>query len=103
MQEGQPSVTAITAAMVRAAHLAFDKSPKIFSDPLALRLSGIENEVALQATLEEILAEITQLSSAAFAHTLSSHNRAFTVMRSRYTEDTLGNALERGITQYVIL
>jgi len=103
MQEGRPSVTAITAAMVRAAHLAFDAAPKIFSDPLAFGLSGIENEVALQATLEEMLAEITRLSSAAFAHTLSSHNRAFTVMRSRYTEDTLGSALERGITQYVIL
>lgn len=103
MQEGRASVTAITAAMVRAAHLAFDEPPKVFSDPLALRLSGIENEVALHATLDAMLAEVTRLSSAAFAHTLSNHNRAFTVMRSRYTEDMLGAALARSLTQYVIL
>jgi methyltransferase (TIGR00027 family) len=103
MQEGRPSATAITAAMVRAAHLAFDDAPKVFSDSLALRLSGMENVAALQATLDAMIAEVTRLSSAAFAHTLSSHNRAFTVMRSRYTEDTLDEALARGITQYVIL
>lgn len=103
MQEGRASLTAITAAMVRAAHLAFDKEPKIFSDPLALRLSGLENEAALQATLDTILTEITRLSSAAFAHTLSNHNRAFTVMRSRYTEDALAEACVQETTQYVIL
>jgi len=103
MQEGRPSATAITAAMVRAAHLIADDDPKVFSDPLALRLSGVEDEAALQATLNAMLEAIARQSSAAFAHTLSSCNRAYTVMRSRYTEDALGDALARGITQYVIL
>lgn len=103
MQEGQPSITAITAAMVRAAHLMVDDDPKIFSDLLALRLSGVENEASLHTTLGTIQEEIAQQTSPTFAHTLSNCNRAYTVMRARYTEDALGNALERGITQYVIL
>lgn len=103
MQEGQASATAITAAMVRAAHLVFDEKPTVFSDPLALRLSGMESEAALHTTMAAILTEITRLSSATLAHTLSNHNRAFTVMRSRYTEDALGDAMARGTTQYVIL
>jgi leucine carboxyl methyltransferase len=51
MEEGQPSVTSMTAARQRAAHMLRDDAPKIFQDPLALRLSGVESESALQATL----------------------------------------------------
>jgi hypothetical protein len=51
MEEGRPSVTAMTAARQRAAHMLWDDAPKIFQDPLALGLSGVESVGALQATL----------------------------------------------------
>ena len=51
MEEGRPSATAMTAARQRAAHMLWDDSPKIFQDRLALGLSGVESESALQATL----------------------------------------------------
>jgi methyltransferase (TIGR00027 family) len=53
--------------------------------------------------MDGILAEVMRMSSRALAHALSSHNRAFTVLRSRYTEDALRDAIRQGITQYVIL
>ena len=46
MEEGRPSATAIGAAMARAAHFLWAEDPKIFQDPLALRLSGLESEAA---------------------------------------------------------
>ena len=63
MEEGRPSATAIMAAMVRAAHLLWDEDPKVFQDPLALGLSGVENEAALHATFEAIRAEIARRST----------------------------------------
>jgi hypothetical protein len=48
MEEGRPSATATVAAMMRVAHLVLDDDPKIFQDSLALSLSGVENEAALQ-------------------------------------------------------
>jgi hypothetical protein len=51
MEEGRPSATAMTAARQRAAHMLWDDAPKIFQDSLALGLSGVESESALQATL----------------------------------------------------
>ena len=51
MEDGRPSATAMTAARQRAAHMLWDDGPKIFQDPLALGLSGVENEGALQTTL----------------------------------------------------
>jgi hypothetical protein len=57
MEEGRPSTTAMIAAMVRAAHLVLDDDPKILQDPLALGLSGVENEAALRARLEAIETE----------------------------------------------
>ena len=60
MEEGRSSATAMGAAMVRAAHLLWDDDPKIFQDHLALRLSGMESEAALQSTLEATQAELAR-------------------------------------------
>jgi len=89
MEEGQPSQTAIAAAIARAAHLLLDDDPKIFQDPLAFSLSGVESEAALLATHEATPA----------GHAL----RAFATLRQRYTEEALGDALARGVAQYVML
>jgi methyltransferase (TIGR00027 family) len=103
MEEGQPSATAIGAAMLRAAHLVLDDEPKILRDPLALGLSGVENETALQERLGAFQAEIARRSTPEVAQALARNIRANLAMRQRYTEDELGKALERGVTQYVIL
>jgi methyltransferase (TIGR00027 family) len=89
MEEGQPSQTAIAAAIARAAHFLLDDDPKIFEDHLAFGLSGIESEAALLA---------------AHRATPAGHaRRAFATLRQRYSEEVLEDALARGTGQYVIL
>ncbi len=103
MEEGRPSLTAIMVAMIRAAHLLLDDEPTILRDDLALGLSGVGNETALRGALDRLQAEIAQRSTPAFAHSLFRSLRAFTTWRSRYVEDALETAIQRGVAQYVIL
>jgi methyltransferase (TIGR00027 family) len=103
MEEGQPSKTAQFAAMWRAAHLLWDEAPKIFHDPLALDLSGTESEAALRAALDTLQATLAQRLSPEHAQALFLSMRAGTILRSRYTEDELNEALKRRVRQYVIL
>ena len=87
---GQPSATAYGTAMQRAAHQIFD-DPRVFEDPFALRIIGADREALLRSDPERYR---TRLSLAV---------RAFVVMRSRYAEDALAQAVQRGVRQYVIL
>lgn len=88
MQAGQPSRTAMAAAVLRAAHQLYD-SPLVFEDALAVGMAGSRAVAALQAgTLN--LRNPTSM-------------RAHVVMRARYTEDMLAAAFERGVRQYVVL
>src|SRR5262252_1590902 len=103
MEHGQPSRTALDAAMLRAAHLLLDADPKILRDELALGLSGVENEATLLTRLAAIETEVARRSTPEVAQAMASYIRAGTVMRQRYTEDELGKAIERGVGQYVIL
>jgi O-methyltransferase involved in polyketide biosynthesis len=48
MKENRPSATAQRVAMRRAAHQLLD-DPKVFDDPVALRIIGKESASALQA------------------------------------------------------
>ena len=89
--------------MMRAAHVLLDNEPKILRDDLALGLRGVENEAALRAVLSGLQAEIAQKTTPEFAHTLSRATRALMAWRSRYVEDELEEALQRGVAQYVIL
>ena len=91
MKEDRPSVTAQRVAMRRAAHQLLD-DPRVFDDPVALRIIGRESAAALQADPRQF--EATPLSS---------YLRAFVAARSRYAEDELGLGVRRGIRQYVIL
>ena len=86
MEEGRPSTTSMIAARIHAAHLLWDDAPKIFQDPLALGLSGVESPGASQATrrtMQDIYAGV--------------------LVRQRYAEDELATAVNRGVGQYVIL
>jgi methyltransferase (TIGR00027 family) len=103
MEEGQPSGTAMLAAMTRAAHLVQDGEPKVLRDDLALQLSGFENEAALRRTVEALLTEVAHHFDMESAQRLSQYARALITMRNRYAEDELSNAIGHGVGQYVIL
>jgi methyltransferase (TIGR00027 family) len=102
MEEGKPSSTAIAAALARAAHLHFDGVPKVFADPFALRLAGLESEAALHTALQSLRAEFSRRAPE-FGKVGAIDARARVLMRQRYAEDELGKALARGVSQYVIL
>ncbi len=91
MKENCSSRTALRVAMHRAAHQILD-DPRIFDDPLALRVLGPENAIAQdpnQMGLKE-----TPLSRVL---------RASLAARSRYAEDQLHAAIKQGVDQYVVL
>jgi methyltransferase (TIGR00027 family) len=85
MHYAQPSRTAQRVAMRRATHQVLD-APRVFDDPLAIAIAGGDSEPTPDAQQP-------------FARSL----RAFLAVRSRYAEDQLAAAVERGIRQYVVL
>jgi methyltransferase (TIGR00027 family) len=91
MKENCPSETALRVAMRRAAHQVLD-DPKVFDDPLAIRVLGGDNASALQPKPQWL--EETPLSRVL---------RASLAARSRYAEDELHIAVQRGVRQYVVL
>ncbi len=91
MKENCPSETALRVALRRAAHQVLD-DPKVFHDPLALRILGIENDSELSSNSKWL--EETPLSPVM---------RASLAARSRYAEDELHLAVRRGVCQYVVL
>jgi O-methyltransferase involved in polyketide biosynthesis len=89
--DGQPSLTAQTAAAARAAHLIVDDEPRIFADTLA------------EAMLGERAEEFIAYHRAHGTHPVLAGARAQATCRSRYTEDRLARGIEHGIGQYVLL
>lgn len=89
MHEARPSHTAEMVAMRRAAHQVFDGDPKVFTDPLALRIIGPEAEARMRARRQQ--------------HPFAKAGRALIVARSRFAEDELARAVGRGVRQYVVL
>jgi methyltransferase (TIGR00027 family) len=85
------SRTAIGVAALRAAHQLVDAEPRVLDDPVILRLLGIE-------TLDTIREDRDRYQTPA-----SLALRSHIVMRSRYAEDRLAQAVGRGVTHYVIL
>lgn len=91
MKENSPSRTAQSVAMRRAVHQLLD-DPKVFDDPVAIRIIGRESASALKSDPHE--SENTRLSP---------YLRAFMAARSRFAEDELALGVQRGVRQYVIL
>ena len=87
MQPGQPSLTALGAARLRAAHQVLDNA-SILADPLALRILGDNIQVSLDH---------------ARAHTSGPRLRWFIAARSRISEEALTEAVNDGATQLVVL
>lgn len=91
MSDKRPSATAQRVAMQRAAHQLLD-DPKVFDDPIALRIVGRESAMALQADPRRF--EDTKLAP---------YLRAFMAARSRYAEDELARGVAQGVRRYVVL
>lgn len=80
--EGTPGRTAFGVPGRRAAHQLLDR-PLVFEDPLAVRIVGGRVDTK-ESPMSRAL-------------------RAFMAARSRFAEDRLANAVERGVRQYVLL
>src|SRR3954464_3329128 len=87
MQPGLPSLTALGAARLRAAHQVLDNA-SILADPLALRILGDDIQVSLDH---------------ARAHVSGPRLRWFIAARSRIAEEALNEAVNAGATQLVVL
>lgn len=90
MKQDRPSQTAYRVAISRAAHQILD-DPKVLDDPIALDVVGPEGAAIIRAGGRQF--------ESGFARRL----RAFFVVRSRFAEDELAQAIKRGVRQYVIL
>jgi methyltransferase (TIGR00027 family) len=77
--------------MLRAAHQLIDAEPRIVDDPIAVRLVD-------EATRERIMAQRDALLSSSLLVP-----RAAVLLRTRYAEDLLAQAVARDVDQFVIL
>jgi len=87
MQPGRPSLTALSAARLRAAHQVLDNA-SILADPLAVRILGDDIQVSIDH---------------ARAHGSGPRLRWFIAARSRIAEEALNEAVNAGATQLVVL
>ena len=87
MVTGTPSLTALGAASHRAAHQILEDG-RIFRDPLALRILGEDAESVVRWAEED---------------SSRRRMRLFIAVRTRFAEDALVAAIERGVEQLVVL
>jgi methyltransferase (TIGR00027 family) len=89
--ERNSSRTALGVAALRAVHQLLDGEPKILNDPIAAHLLDAD-------ALQQIQADPTRIREP-LARGLRSH----VVLRSRYAEDRMAEAVQRGVRQCVVL
>ena len=85
------SQTALGTAYLRAAHQLLDGDPKLLDDPVAITLLGPDALSRIRANAH------------AYRTPIAESLRAHVVLRSRFAEDRLAEAVNRGITQYILL
>lgn len=91
MESGKHSYMAEGSAYLRAVHMSADGEPKILDDSLVAALLGPGLEDKIAADRERL----------AYQGLIKA--RSLIIMRSRFAEDELAAAIDRGVTQYVIL
>jgi len=91
MEERNPSRTALAVAVMRAVHQARDAEPKILDDPIAARLLP-------PGLLDEVLRDPER-----WQRDDRVALRSRVVLRSRFAEERMAAAVQRGVTQAVIL
>jgi methyltransferase (TIGR00027 family) len=87
VQSGKPSRTAWAAAAHRAAHQVLEKG-RIFADPLAMRILGVDAETVARE---------------AEGRPAGRRMRIFIATRTRFAEDALAAAVGQGVRQVVVL
>ena len=109
MTEKQAGLSALVMAYARAYHATHD-SPKIFDDFLADSLFTPEAHTqfdrlwaSLLNLVDPELAASNPDPATALAWVVQIQNGPITLSRSRYTEDSLEEAIRKGVRQYVIL
>lgn len=85
------SRTAHGVAVLRAAHLIVDDEPHVLKDTVAARLFGANVEADIRAHADELQSPDSR------------GLRSTVVLRSRFAEDSLRDAVEEGAEQYVLL
>ena len=93
MDPGKASWTAMGTALMRASHTRLDRPPLI-EDPWGDRLILAEEREAMRAA-----GEGANLDAALRAHP----SYGTVILRARYAEDALADAVGRGVRQYVIV
>jgi methyltransferase (TIGR00027 family) len=93
MDEERPSLTAEGAAVMRALHQTPLHDPKILNDPISVRL--VDPLSDFYKSRVELLERLPALTRQRLEATF--------VMRSRYAEDCLAEAFNKGVRQYVLL
>jgi methyltransferase (TIGR00027 family) len=89
MKVAKPSRTSDIPAIMRAVHQTRDAEPKILADAIAPKLVDMKS---IDAWLDTML-----------SHPFAPQWRAGFLIRSRYVEDCLAEAVVRGLSQYLIL
>lgn len=89
MQHLQRSRTAEVPAVMRALHQVLDDDPKILIDPISPRLIHSGDDKGWLTSL--------------LSHPFAKQWRAGFVLRARYAEDALAEAVQRGVRQYLLL
>jgi methyltransferase (TIGR00027 family) len=91
LEAAKPSRTALGVAICRASHQLYDATPRVFEDPVAVPILG------------DLHGALMEAYAAAMQERFSLALRARIVMRSRYAEDKLAQAVAEGVKQYVLL
>src|SRR5262245_30204696 len=91
MERAQASRTIWRPALLRAAHQILDEEPKILVDRISVGLVPESTEHAIRAQADTLREPPVQLVRSAF------------LLRARFAEDELADAVRRGARQYVIL
>lgn len=86
----EPSRTALRVAALRAAHQLLDE-PIVLDDPVALRILGSKAEAELREDPFQ------------YNDSISRGLRAALVVRSRFAEDEVAQAVAAGVRQYAVL
>ena len=91
MEVGQRSRTIDRPAVMRAAHQLLDDEPKVFRDPVAVGLTPESSEAVIRASAAELRSDQHK------------RLRSVAVLRARFAEDCLAEAVREGVAQYVVL
>lgn len=109
MENNKVSMTAIVSAFGRAYHSLYDE-PKIFNDYLARQLIKDEEFSNISKNMSQGIkflnpkeAHLYPDEELALRWVIQHQIAPTPLARSRYTEDMLDNAIELGVTQYIIL